>query len=46
MFDGERLVAEAEVFKGMRAEINVHPDELGRGIGTTLLGWTEDLAVR
>ena len=46
VFDGDRLVAEAEVFKGKRAEINVHPDELGRGIGTALLGWTEDLAAR
>ena len=46
VFDGDRLVAEAEVFKGKRAEINVHPDSLGRGIGTALLGWTEDLAAR
>ena len=46
LFDGDRLVAEAEVFKGKRAEINVHPDSLGRGIGTALLRWTEDLAAR
>ena len=46
VFDGDRLVAEAELFKGKRAEINVHPDALGRGIGTALLGWTEDLAAR
>jgi GNAT superfamily N-acetyltransferase len=46
VFDGDRLVAEAELFKGKRAEINVHPDALGRGIGIALLGWTEDLAAR
>ena len=42
VFDGDRLVAEGEVFKGKRAEINVHPHALGRGIGTTVLGWTEE----
>jgi mycothiol synthase len=46
VFDGDRLVAEAEVFKGKRAEVNVHPDALDRGIGTALLGWTEALASR
>ncbi len=44
VFEGDRLVAEAEVFKGKRAEVNVHPDVRGRGIGSALLGWTEDLA--
>jgi mycothiol synthase len=44
VFEGNRLVAEAEVFKGKRAEVNVHPDVRGRGIGTALLAWTEDLA--
>ncbi|MBA3690426.1 MAG: GNAT family N-acetyltransferase [Actinobacteria bacterium] len=39
--DGERVVAEAEVYKGRRAEVMVHPDEWGRGIGTWLLGWVE-----
>lgn len=44
VFEGDLLVAEAEVFKGKRAEVNVHPDVRGCGIGTALLGWTEDLA--
>jgi mycothiol synthase len=44
VFDGERLIAEAEVFKGKRGDVTVHPDARGRGIGTALLGWTEDLA--
>ncbi len=38
------LIAEAEVFKGRRADVNVHPAVRGRGIGTALLRWTEDLA--
>ena len=41
VFDGQRMTAEAEVFKGRRAEVMVHPDAWGRGIGTWLLGWTE-----
>ena len=44
VFDGDRLLAEAEVFKGRRADVNVHPEARGRGIGTALLRWTEDLA--
>lgn len=44
VFEGERLIAEAEVFKGRRAEVHVHPHARGRGIGTALLAWTEDLA--
>jgi GNAT superfamily N-acetyltransferase len=44
VFEGDRLIAEAEVFKGKRGEVNVHPQARGRGIGTALLAWTEDLA--
>lgn len=36
-----RIVAEAEVFRGRRAEVAVHPQVRGLGIGTALLGWTE-----
>jgi ribosomal protein S18 acetylase RimI-like enzyme len=41
VLEGDRLVGEAEVFKGRRAEVAVHPTARGRGIGTALLGWTE-----
>ena len=41
VFEGDRMIAEAEVFKGRRAEVMVHPDRWGRGIGTWLLGWIE-----
>ncbi len=40
-FDGDRLVAAAQVLAGRYAEIVVHPDECRRGIGSTLLAWTE-----
>ena len=46
VFDGERMVAAAEVFKGRRAEAMVHPDAWDRGIGAWLLGWTERCARR
>jgi mycothiol synthase len=46
VFDDERLVGEAEVFKGRRAEVVVRPDAWGRGIGTWLLAWTERRALR
>ena len=45
VFEGERMVAEAEVFQGQRAEAMVHPEAWGRGIGTWLLGWTERRAL-
>lgn len=41
-----RLVAVAEVFKGRRAEVNVHPDHQGRGIGAALLHWTWEQGAR
>ena len=43
VFEHDRLVGEAELFKN-RAEVNVHPEVRGRGIGTALLEWTERLA--
>jgi GNAT superfamily N-acetyltransferase len=39
----EVVVAEVDVFQG-RAEVNVHPDWHGRGIGTWLLGNAERIA--
>src|SRR5215210_765776 len=39
--EGDRIVAEGELFKGRRAEATVHPDARGRGIGTALLRWTQ-----
>ena len=39
--EGRRIVAEAEIFRGRRAEVVVHPDVRDRGVGTALLGWTQ-----
>ncbi|KGN34627.1 GCN5 family acetyltransferase [Knoellia sinensis KCTC 19936] len=44
VWDGDRLVAFGEVFKGRRAEGGVHPEFRGRGIGTWLADWVEELA--
>jgi len=39
--EGDRVMAAAEVFKN-RADVNVHPDVEGLGIGAWLLPWTEE----
>ena len=44
VFDGNRLAATGDVFKGRRCEAAVHPDYRGRGIGTWLAAWLEDTA--
>jgi mycothiol synthase len=44
VFDGDRLVADAEVY-GTRSEVYVHPSSRGRGIGGALLAWTERRAL-
>ncbi|MGN6599502.1 MAG: GNAT family N-acetyltransferase [Actinomycetes bacterium] len=41
IFAGDELVGYAEVYKGFRAEVHVHPAHRGRGLGTVLLQWTE-----
>jgi len=37
---GDRLVAYGEVYRARRAEIYVHPQWWGRGIGTALMRWS------
>ncbi len=44
VLDGERLVAYAEVSGGDRGDASVHPDYLGRGIGTALATWMQGKA--
>src|SRR4051812_29793828 len=44
VFDGERLVAYAEVTDPWRADGAVHPADRGRGLGTALAAWTRSLA--
>lgn len=41
VFDGDHLVAYAEVSGGDRGDAAVHPDYRGRGIGTALAGWMQ-----
>jgi GNAT superfamily N-acetyltransferase len=43
-FDGERLAATGDVFKGRRCEAAVHPDYRRRGLGAWLAHWLEDTA--
>jgi mycothiol synthase len=44
IFDGDHLVAYAEVGSEGRGDAAVHPEYRGRGIGTALAAWTQDLA--
>lgn len=41
---GDRLVAYAEIAGGDRGDAAVHPDHRGRGIGTALAHWMQELA--
>jgi ribosomal protein S18 acetylase RimI-like enzyme len=42
--DGEQLIAYAEHMRGDRVDAAVHPDHLGRGIGTWLAAWLREHA--
>jgi GNAT superfamily N-acetyltransferase len=42
VFDGDRLVAYAEVGESGRGDAAVHPDLGGRGIGTALARWMQE----
>jgi GNAT superfamily N-acetyltransferase len=44
VFDGDRLVAYAEVSGTDRGDAAVHPDHRGRGIGTALALWMQETA--
>lgn len=44
VFDGERLVAYAEVSGGDRGDAAVHPEYRGRGIGTAIALWMQETA--
>jgi GNAT superfamily N-acetyltransferase len=44
VFDGARLVAEGLVFNGRYAYCTVHPEAEGRGLGTALLHWSQEVA--
>ena len=43
VFDGDRLVAYAEAATNLRCDAAVHPDYRGRGIGTALARWTQEV---
>ena len=44
VLDGERIVAYAEYLGHERYDAAVHPDFRGRGIGTTIARWVQELA--
>jgi mycothiol synthase len=44
VFDGDRLVAYAEVSGADRGDAAVHPDYRGRGIGTAIALWMQETA--
>jgi mycothiol synthase len=44
VFEGEDLIGYAEVGPAGRGDACVHPQQLGRGIGTHLAGWMQDKA--
>ena len=44
VFEGDELVGYAEVSLADRGDAAVRPDRRGRGIGTWLAGWMQDLA--
>lgn len=44
VWDGDALVGYAEVTGHTRGDAAVHPDHLGRGIGTTLARWMQERA--
>ena len=46
VFDGDTLVAYAELMGVDRADTSVHPSHRGRGIGTWLAHWLQDLGRR
>jgi len=41
VFDGDRLVAYAEMMGADRGDAAVHPEYRGRGIGTAIAGWMQ-----
>jgi GNAT superfamily N-acetyltransferase len=41
VLDGDQLVAAAELTGKGRAQVDVHPQHRGRGLGAYLIGWTE-----
>ena len=44
VFDGEQLVAYAELMGADRGDAAVHPDHRGRGLGTALARWMQEAA--
>ena len=44
VLDGDLVIGYAEVSETGRGDAAVHPDHLGRGIGTALAGWMQETA--